>query len=48
MITYARNTQKLDAHSILVNVMKCPAKSERINHLFVTLMLAFVFGLFLS
>ena len=28
-ITYAGNTQKLDAHSILANVMKCPAKSKR-------------------
>ena len=31
----------LDARSILINVIKCPAKS----HLLVTLKLAFVFGL---
>ena len=34
-----------DAHSMLVNVTKCPAISLSINHLLITLGLAFVFGL---
>ena len=37
----------LDARLRLVNGMKCPAKT-RVNHLFVTLGLAFVLGLFLD